>query len=258
MKTIIIFLSVLTGFITVNFDYLAYLKPNGNTVYLGSKSVVHQSENCKVESHTIKNSKFYNGSVYVITIYKNKMSFGVVSGSNYTDNHFYINSNFFGYNGKPLGETKVNDKKVSFKTKGGGFFTTNGGNGDISIYGRPNSKYISQTNYVAIRNGRINHSYDNAKWGKIQTHRIMIGENKNGDIVVIHTNASAQITIPIMNQIAIKSNVVNAIHLDGGTSVEVKLRDGFYNHSFDALPIIVKKASNVPIPPVHIVGNFKD
>jgi hypothetical protein len=257
MKTILISLTLLTGFFTVASDYLVYLKPKGNSISLGSQSVVHSSDNCKVESYSVYNSKFYNGSVYVLTIYKNKMNFKVTN-KNYTDNNFYVNSNFFGHRGEPLGECVVDGKRISRKNSGGGYFTSNGGNGSVTTYGRSQSKYISQTGYVAIRNGKINNSYNRSGWGRLQTHRVMIGENKKGDIIVIHTNSAAEVTIPMMNQIAIKSGVYSAIHLDGGPSVEVKLKDGFYNHEFNALSKVIKKASNIPIPPVHIVGNFRN
>lgn len=257
MKTILIILSILTGIFTISSDYLVYLKPKGNVISLGSKSIVHQSENCKVESYTIKNSNFYDGSVYVITIYKNKMNFKVTNGD-YKNNHFFVNSNFFGHRGEPLGECVVNNHKISRKNSGGGYFTSNGTNGNVTINQRAKSKFVSQTGYVAIKNGKINTSYNNSRWGRLKTHRVLIGESFKEDIIVIHTNSAAEVTIPIMNKIASMSQVYNAIHLDGGPSVEVGLKDGFYSHEFNSLSPVVKKISNIPIPPVHIIGNFKN
>lgn len=254
MKLLSIFFGFLMLVISPLKDLSQLINYKSEGVGLNTTKLEHLSSNCKVESVKSINS-VNDGKIYIITLFRGKMDFSVTNKS-YSNNHFYINSNFFGHKGEPLGEVKINGKTFRNRLKGGGFFHTNGQNGSVSVYSRPNSKFISQTGYVSIRNGSVNNSYNKTRWGKLTTDRILIGENKSGDIIVIHTGYFGSTTIKNMNLIAKKFGIINGIHLDGGSSVQVKLKDGFYKHEYKALSDFSRSFTNIPEPPIHIVGNF--
>lgn len=245
-------IAAISYFIT---DLSQYLIPRGNEVTVGTPVVVHSSMKCKVESVEIENSKSLNGHVFIITLFRSKMNFEVTCES-YRNFDFYVNSNFFDGQGDPLAELRIYNKTKKSRTAGGGFFVSDGSVGIVTIFSRPLMKYISQSSYVAIKNAVINNSYNKSRWGTMQTYRALIGENQKGDILVLHSAAFGFVTIAQISQLAKNAGIINGIHLDGGTSVAVKLVDGSYRHSFQSVSDLGKKINNIHQPPVHIVGRF--
>lgn len=255
MKYLITLILLTGGFNFFSSDICQLIISEKNTSFLGVKSLIHKSENCRVESYNLENSKFVDGKIYVLTIFKNKMVYKVTN-KNFKSNNFYVNSNFFTPSVKPIGEVRIEGHSVSRRVHGGGYFSTGEGTTNVTPYSRPNKKFISQSPYLSVINGKPVEKYSNTTWGKLKTYRVLIGENYDGDIIVIHSNNSAMVSIRQINQIAIQSSIKNAIHLDGGSSVEIKLEDGSYSHSFSALSSFGKFVSNINNPPIHIVGNF--
>jgi len=196
-----------------------------------------------------------NCEVGVIKIYKNRMDYSVTN-QNHEDFNFYVNANYFDKN--PLGEVKIDGKVISKKNKNGGFFTTDGKTPKFYFNNRPNRvKYSSQTHTVGIIRGKVNERIFNQNWAKLKVHRLMVGEDINGNIIVIHSRNLGFLTVAEICKIAEKLGVHNGLIFDGGASVEVGLRDGKTKYSYQCVGDLTRKLFNVPTPSVFIVGNFK-
>jgi len=237
---------------------LVLIRPLSNIVSVDySSSIVHKSENSKVEKFTVKNSSSINGNIYSITIYKNKMNYGVTKKP--YSNNFYINSNFFGKNGKEIGEVIIDGKKINHKRPGGGYFTSNGDEFGISFYSRPkNVKYSSQTHLIGVKSGKLNKSIMSQHWSKANYYRILVGEDREGNLMVLHSDRNALVSIKMICEIAIKNGMVNGLVFDGGSSVDIGLEDNGFSHDFKTVPNTIKGLANIPKPPVYICGNFKN
>jgi hypothetical protein len=191
----------------------------------------------------------------VIKINKNKMNYSV-KNQNHKNFNFYVNANYFGKT--PIGEVKIDNKVVNKKNKNGGFFTTDGKTPKFYFNSRPNNvKFSSQTHTVGIINGNVNNRILNQGWAKVKVHRLMIGEDINGNIIVIHSRNLGFLTVSEICEIGKKLGVYNGLIFDGGTSVEIGLKDGDINYSYQSIGDLTRKLFNVPTPSVFIVGNFK-
>lgn len=254
MKTIFFSLLVLLGsYVTYNETALLN-PPSKNITNISQSTLEHSSEKCDVYKVPVSNSKRLNGSVYVIVLKKNKMNFKVTN-TDETTNDFYMNSNFFA-NG-PIGEVKIDGEIKNSKKRAGGFFTSNGHSPKIYFNSRPNSvKYSSQTHLIGIKNGVVNNRICKQRWAKLKTYRILIGKDKNNNIIVIHSGDGGFQTIKDVCELGVKYGVVNGLLFDGGSSVDVGLKDGFYYHTFQSVSTISKKFVGIHKPYTYIIGNF--
>ena len=198
------------------------------------------------------------GEVNVIRINKNRMSYRVVN-KNHQNNNFYINANYFMKDNTPIGEVKINGKTVQKRNKGGGFFTSNGSNPTFYFKNRPlGVKFSVQTHTPIINNGTPNSIIFNKKWARSKLPRLIIGENKNRDIVVIHTINNTRCSVLDFYKIAKNQGLINALMLDGGASIEVGLNYKNINYNYQIISDVGRKMRNIPYPTVFIVGNFND
>jgi hypothetical protein len=242
LLTVILFIVGLTTFI--------YSKSRINENYLE-----HSSKKCKVYKIPIINKNGLDGSTYIIIINKNQMSYSV-SDKNETNNHFYINSNFFSNYG-PIGEVKIDGKIKHPKKSGGGYFTSTNGIPSICFYKHSkNVKSSCQTHLIGVKNGVINNSICKTKWGKWKTHRILIGIDNQKNIVVIHSGNMGFLSIKDICKIGVNYGMVNGLLFDGGSSVEVGIKDGSYSHHFQSVSDFGKLLGNIHKPYTYIVGNF--
>ena len=254
MKTIFISLIILFGGYTTYNDTALLTPPTKNKTIFTNSTLEHTSDKCDVYNVPVSNSKRLNGSVYVIVLKKNQMNFKVTN-TNETSNDFYMNSNFFA-NG-PIGEVKIDGETKNRKKLGGGFFTSNGGSPKLYLNSRPNSvKYSSQTHLIGIKNGVVNRRICKQKWAKLKTYRILIGKDKDNNTIVIHSGNGGFQTIKDVCEIGVKYGVVNGLLFDGGSSVNVGLKDGFYSHTFQSVSTISKQLVGIHKPYTYIVGNF--
>ena len=248
-------LLLIASFILIELVPMSLLFSKGNLKSVSStQKITHTSSNCEVSSFNVSNSKYLDGKIYCIKIFKNKMNFEVTK--NPGDFDFSINSNFFST--KPLGEVIIDKKIISRRVHGGGFFTTKNGDFNLTTRSRPsNVDFSSQTHLVGIRNGELNPYVMNAGWSRAQYYRILIGKNSEGDLLILHSDRYALISIKDICKVGKSVGMITGLIFDGGASVDVSITDGLYSHSFQALPTIVRKFRKNVTPPIYIAGNFK-
>jgi len=231
------------------------ISKNNISKHIFTPKTEYQSENCKINFYPITNSKYSNGKIFVIKIFKNKMKFEVTKSPNKFD--FYINSNFF--SSKPIGEVLINNKVEIKRKNNGGFFVSHNNFFDFTVNKRPNNvKFSTQTHLVGIKNGKINYGIMHQRWSRFPAYRILLGKDKEGNFVALHSDRYAQISIKEICEIGIREGLITGLVFDGGTSVDVEINDGTYSHEFSAVPSFARNFHKNLQPPVYIVGNFKN
>jgi exopolysaccharide biosynthesis protein len=214
------------------------------------------NESVKIDKIDLSEKFNIKGEVNVITITKNKMSYSVIN-KNHRNYDFYINANYFMVDNTPVGEVKVNGKTIKKRDSGGSFFTSNGGKPKFYHNNRPNTVlYSSQTHTPIIMNGVSNNKIFNKKWAKYKLPRMIIGENKNGDIVIIHTIGNTRCSINDFHNISKSQGLINSLMFDGGASIEVGVSYKNVEYKYQIVSDIQRKIGNVPTPSVFIVGTF--
>lgn len=247
MKKLILILSVL--FLCISFV-------NNNSFKNMFSNDSQMNEKVKITKIDLSDKFKINGVVNMIKLTKNSLSYKVTN-KNHRNYDFYINSNYFTIDNIPVGEVKINGKVVKHKNKNGGFFTSNGKSPSFYFKKRPNRVlYSSQTHTPIIRNGVPNYKIFNQKWARYKLPRLIIGENKNKDIIVLHTIDNTRCSVKDFYNIAKSQGLVNALMFDGGASIEVGVSYKNVNYNYQIVSDLNRKIGNVPTPSVFIVGNF--
>lgn len=241
MKTKITILSLL--FITL---VAVFAKPSYNMM---KDQNSHQSARCSVRKTT-----FEGGDLFIIKIFKGKMNYKVGT-KNEGNFDFYLNSNFF-TNTRPIGEVIVDGRIVNNKVSRGGYFSSNGGNSTISLYDRPASLYSTQTRYIGIKNGVLNKSMFNSKLSKWKTYRTLLGKDKDGNLILIHSGKNGLVSIEDICVMGKSEGMINALIFDGGSSIEVLVKDGDFKHNYHSVSDDNKKRLNIHKPFSYITGKF--
>jgi len=214
------------------------------------------NEKVKITKIDLSDKLKINGYVNMIKLTKNSLSYKVTNNGHRNYN-FYINANYFTIDNTPVGEVKINGKTVQHKNKNGGYFTSNGKSPSFYFKKRPNGVlYSSQTHTPIIINGKPNYKIFNKKWAKYKLPRLIIGENKNKDIIVLHTIEDTRCSVNDFYQIAKSQGLVNALMFDGGASIEVGVNYKNVKYKYQIVSDTQRKLGNVPTPSVFIVGNF--
>ena len=176
-----------------------------------------------------------------------------------TDNRekvdFYLNSNFFTPT-SPIGEVIVNGKVVNGKVKRGGYFTSNGGVPTITLNNRPSSSYSTQTKYVTIKNGILNKSMFVSRLSKWKTYRTLLGKDKEGNLILIHSGVNGLVSVEDITLMGKSEGMVNALMFDGGSSIEILVKDGNFIHKYHSVSDEGKKRFKIHKPFVYITGKF--
>ena len=247
MKKLILILSVL--FLCVSFvNYNSFKNVFSNDSQMNEK--------VKITKIDLSDKFKINGVVNMIKLTKNSLSYKVTN-KNHRNYDFYINANYFTIDNIPVGEVKINGKVVKHKNKNGGFFTSNGKSPSFYFKKRPNRVlYSSQSHTPIIRNGVPNYRIFNQKWARYKLPRLIIGENKNKDIIVLHTIDNTRCSVKDFYNIAKSQGLVNALMFDGGASIEVGVSYKNVNYNYQIVSDLKRKIGNVPTPSVFIVGNF--
>lgn len=205
----------------------------------------------KPKNSIIENVSYKSNDLYVITIKKNTMKFGVTKKKPY-NHEFYMNSNFFKNSKTPIGEVIIDGKVINHKENYGGFFYTINGNPMISIGNHPkNVEFSSQTKYIGIKNGKVNRNIVDRPLNSQKEYRTLIGKNKNGDLVVIHSSRLGKISMRDICEFGLTRGIQIGLIFDGGSSVDIGLK----NHTFKSIPF-GKSLIGIDEPPIFIVGNF--
>lgn len=198
-----------------------------------------------------------NDDFNVLVLKKDEMDFGV-SNTKPTDADFYVNSNFFTKSNEAIGLVVINRLRESKRKSGGGYFYVVNGKPHVSSGFCPSmTDYASQSILWGINNGIKNESLFNTKHGNESVYRTIIGENNEGDIMVISSNRLGLVTIKEIVEFAENKGMVEGILLDGGSSVDYKFSDDSDEIVFQSVPDIVKSAMNINQPTTYIYGNFK-
>lgn len=247
MKKTIVILFVL--FICISFVSHKSLK----NVFLNDTQINEKVTVTKID--LFKKFKI-NGYVNIIKLKKNSVSYKVTN-KNHKDYDFYMNANYFTINNTPVGEVKINGKVVQHKNKNGGYFTSNGKTPSFYFKKRPNRVvYSCQTHTPIIINGKPNYKIFNKKWARYKLPRLIIGENKNNDIIVLHTIGNTRCSVNDFYIIAKRQGLVNALMFDGGASIEVGVNYKNVHYQYQIVSDIERKLAKIPTPSVFIVGNF--
>lgn len=224
-----------------------------NNVFLTN---TQKNEKVLVTKIDLSNKFKIDGFVNMIKLTKNSVSYKVTN-KNHKNYDFYVNANYFTIDNIPVGEVKIDGKTVQHKNKNGGYFTSNGKSPYFYFNKRPNGVlFSSQTHTPIIRNGIPNYKIFSQKWAKYKLPRLIIGENKNKDIIVIHTIDNTRCSVNDFYKIAKSQGLVNALMFDGGASIEVGVSYKNVNYKYQIVSDLQRKLGNVPTPSIFIVGNF--
>ena len=193
----------------------------------------------------------------IFRIAKNEMEFGV-STTKPEDSDFYINSNFFEEGGQPIGLVVVDGLRHSDRIAGGGYFYVVNGVPHVKVGQCPAmTEFASQSKFWVLNDGVKNQRLLNAESSKVLTERIIIGEDSKGNIMVVGTSDGNSATIEETIDFAIENGMVEAILLDGGSSVDYKFKDTTSEYIVKSLPSVIKFFGGIDEPPVYICGNYK-
>lgn len=193
----------------------------------------------------------------IFRIAKNEMEFGV-STTKPEDSDFYINSNFFEEGGQPIGLVVVDGLRHSDRIAGGGYFYVVNGVPHVKVGQCPTmTEFASQSKFWVLNDGVKNQRLLNAESSKVLTERIIIGEDSKGNIMVVGTSDGNSATIEETIDFAIENGMVEAILLDGGSSVDYKFKDTTSEYIVKSLPSVIKFFGGIDEPPVYICGNYK-
>jgi hypothetical protein len=170
---------------------------------------------------------------------------------------FYLNANFFKSDGTIEGFAKVNGKVINTQSRFGGSFYTINNKPFISMYGCvPSSSNCVQTAYRGIINGKINTNVTNTKINSKKLYRTIIGKNKKGDLVIIHSTRWGFISMYDICQFALKLGITDGLLFDGGSSIDLKIGNSDDSHTYQSVPTIFKRIFGIKTPPIYIVGKF--
>ena len=206
------------------------------------------------DNHTtqISSSTYFN----ILKINKDEMSFGVSNNRPDTAD-FYINSNFF--NNSAIGLVVIEGLRYSNRHRSGGYFYVVNGKPHIASGFCPRmTQYASQTILWGIDNGIKNEKLFNTRHGNLNRYRTIMGENSEGQIIVVSSNRIGLVTIKEIVDYAESLGMVEGILLDGGTSVDYKFTDDSEIETFQSVPDFIKSRTNIKQPTTYIYGNFKN
>jgi|TARA_R110000824_G_scaffold114880_2_gene265693 uncharacterized protein YigE (DUF2233 family) len=196
-----------------------------------------------------------NSSFEVLEFNPTNFKFGVSEGKP-TNTDFYINGNFFFKGGAPMGLVVIDGKKKSGKRKGGGFFYVKNGKPYVrSKYCPSYTEYCSQSVFWGIDNGEVNTFALTENHSKQKRFRTLIGENKNGGIILIISKI--RLDVKTILDFSMEYNLVDAVFCDGGSSVDYYFNNGKYSSTFKSMNNNIKTILDIDQPPIYISGNFK-
>ena len=199
-----------------------------------------------------------NEDFNVLILKKDEMNFGV-SNKKPENTDFYINSNFFTKANNPIGLVVIDRLRHSDRKIGGGYFYVVNGIPHVSSKYCPKmTEYASQSILWAIDNGVKNEGLFNTKHANKNVYRTVMGQNKDGDIIVVSSNRLGFVTIKEIVDYSESIGMVEGILLDGGTSVDYKFSDDSNEIKFQSIPDVIKSSMDIDQPTTYIYGNFKN
>ena len=67
-----------------------------------------------------------------------------------------------------------------------------------------------------------------SSFARIQTYRTLLGKNSNGDLILLHSGDDGLLSIRDICKLGLKEGIINGLIFDGGSSVEIKVKDNGY------------------------------
>jgi hypothetical protein len=173
------------------------------------------------------------------------------------DADIYINSNFFSRRG-PIGELVVAGRRLSSRTKGGGYFFVKGGRAAVSTYTAPRgAEHSSQSILVAISRGKPNLAMAKRAHAREATYRSMIGTDARGALFIVAPDRGCLTTASEMMSRGRSLGLREAILPDAGSSVDYRISDGHDHVSMKSLPGPLKRAMGIEEPKAYILGRIR-
>ena len=170
----------------------------------------------------------------------------------------YINSNFFDSNG-PIGELVVRGKKLSSRSRGGGYFFVKSGRPSVSDRAPTKGvEYSTQSILIAINDGKVNSALTRQPHAIEPTYRSLIGIDKNKTLYFLASGRGCFVSISKIISYAKDLKLQEAILPDAGSSVDYKLSDGERVAAMKAIPGSIKYAMDIEEPKSYIVGKILD
>lgn len=206
---------------------------------------IHDCEFFSVESNLLYHSIFFKNSKVNFSVTQQKEGF-----------NFFVNSNFFTKNANAVGGLIIDGQTVSQQIPLGGSFIVKNGIPSIKFGRAKKCEHLSQSVVWAIKKGELNMTIAQEPKQEEKTHRLLIGTNQNGEIVVVHSNPMVLVTITQIIKFADSIGVTNAIILDSGSSVDLSLSSDDYTHTMKTIPSFVKSWIGIDEPVAYIAGTF--
>jgi len=192
----------------------------------------------------------------ILVVSKDAMSFGV-SKTKPKNSDFYTNSNFFTKSNSPIGLVVIKGKTIKSRVGGGGYFYVKNGKPYIRAKSCPGGvQFASQSILWAIDDGVKNKRLFKMSSSKEADYRTIIGENSDGDIMIISSTRTGLVTIKEIVDFAANKGMVEGILLDGGSSVDYKMSDGKNEANLQSVPSGLKSIMDIHEPTTYIYGNF--
>ena len=229
----------MTNKITYILILLLFLSGKNNDGYL-SKGV---------ESEILTELKY---NVFIIK--KGEMTFKV-SEKKPESSDFYINSNFF-TSKNPIGLVVIDGNEKVNELKVVGFSTLKTTNPTSKVKPVRPQRNTHLSILWGIDNGKPNERLFRKSHAKLKRYRTLMGQTKDGDIIIVSSNRMGLVTIEEIVKFSIKFNIVDGILLDGGTSVDYKFKDNTQTISFMSVPLGLKSPLDIKEPTTYIYGNF--
>jgi uncharacterized protein YigE (DUF2233 family) len=156
--------------------------------------------------------------------------------------NFIINSCFYDPQNRALGEIIYQGKTYQGKTHASGYFRVINGvphAGPTSIFQEFNTTptYSCQAHPSTLKNGRLFSYIEDERmqtlWNQ-KTYRNLIGERKDGQLVVVVSGNGALLDVKEITQIAQRIGVHHASLFDAGSALQYHFKDGSYSMEFSA------------------------
>jgi hypothetical protein len=158
------------------------------------------------------------------------------------ESDFVINSSFYDPQNNAIGEIIYQGKRFQQKTESSGYFKVIHGiphAGPASIFrdiqGSPT--YSCQAHPSTIKNGSLFNYIDaesmQSIW-KVKTYRNLIGEMKDGTLVVLASGRGGLLDVKEISQLALLIGLEHATLFDAGSALQYQYHVGDHNVAFSA------------------------
>jgi exopolysaccharide biosynthesis protein len=83
-----------------------------------------------------------------------------------------------------------------------------------------------------------------------------LGKDKEGNLILIHSGVNGLVSVEDITLMGKSEGMVNALMFDGGSSIEILVKDGNFIHKYHSVSDEDKKRFKIHKPFVYITGKF--